>query len=61
MVGDRLRQDLDGDFAVQLVIAGFIDFAHAAFAQEAEDLVRAEFVAGGEEQANVFQCSRSGV
>ena len=44
--GDRLGQDLDGHVAVQALVAGAVDLAHAACAQRGEDLIRAETIAG---------------
>lgn len=40
--------DFDCDGAVETGVAGFVDFAHAAFAEFGEDIVGAELVAGGE-------------
>jgi len=40
--GERLGQELDGDVAVQVVVAGAIDLAHAPGAQLVEELVPAE-------------------
>ena len=37
-----LRQDLDGDGAVQTGIAGLVDLAHPARAEGGLDLIRAE-------------------
>ena len=42
IVGERRRQDLDGDVAVEPRIAGAIDLAHAARADGAEHLVRSK-------------------
>ena len=39
-------QDLDGDEAVQVGVAGLVDHAHAAFAELLEDLVVRERAAG---------------
>jgi hypothetical protein len=36
--------NFDGDVAIQLGIAGAVDFAHAAWAKGGEDFVGAEFV-----------------
>src|SRR5271170_5203834 len=47
-VGYALREDFDGDGAVQARIARAIHFAHAASAEERFNLVGAEFGAGGE-------------
>ena len=44
--GDMLREDLDGDGAVQAGVASFVDLTHAAFAEGGLDLVRAEGGAG---------------
>ena len=40
IVGDVLRQDLDGDESVQTRIAGFVDFSHAALTEQRNDFVR---------------------
>lgn len=40
--------ELDGDFAVEACVAGFVDNAHAAFADGGEDLVGADLVSGSE-------------
>ena len=40
--------DFDRDDPVQACIASLIHFAHAAGAERREDLIRAEFVTGGE-------------
>ena len=40
------RQDLDRDGAIEPGIEGFVDLAHAAGADQREDLVRTELVAG---------------
>ena len=37
IVGDRRQQDLDGDVAIELRIAGAIHRAHAAFTKCCED------------------------
>ena len=44
--GDMLGEDLDGDGAVQAGVAGFVYFAHAAFADLGGDGIRAEGGAG---------------
>ena len=39
-IGDlRRRQNLEGDDAVQLPVAGFVDHTHAAFAERLDDVV----------------------
>ena len=48
--GDMLREDFDGDGAVQAGVPGFVDLAHAAFPEQGGDVVRS--VRGG--------CRRSG-
>jgi len=48
IVGQRMREDFDGDVALQPGVARAVDFAHAACAQERNDLVGAEFCSGGE-------------
>jgi hypothetical protein len=40
--GDVLREDFDGDGAIQSGVSGFVDFAHATGTEVACDLVRAE-------------------
>ncbi len=46
-VGDLLRrQDLDGDEAVQVRVAGLVDHAHPALAELLEDLVVRDGSAG---------------
>src|SRR5207249_4769498 len=42
VAGERFGQDLDRDVAIQLVIAGAIDLAHAARAKRRDDLIRSE-------------------
>ena len=42
--GNRRVQDLDGDIAVEPRIAGAVDLAHPAGADEPDDLVRTETV-----------------
>ncbi len=42
------RQHLDGNFAVQALIAGTIDLAHTASAQRRDDLIRSKFCARSE-------------
>jgi hypothetical protein len=37
-----LREDFDGDGAIQSGVSGFVDFAHATGTEVACDLVRAE-------------------
>jgi hypothetical protein len=53
VVGDDVRrQHLDGDVAVQAAIARSIHLAHAAAANERDDLVCAETGTGSEGQVN---------
>jgi hypothetical protein len=47
VAGDIRWKHLEGDGAGQAVVAGAIDFAHAARAQKGNDLVRADPGAGG--------------
>ena len=47
IAGDFSWQDLDGDCAIEARVAGFVDLAHAARAERAEDFVRTESGAGG--------------
>ena len=42
-IGDELaRQHLDGDVASQARVVALVDFAHAADAEQADDLVRSD-------------------
>ena len=50
LAGRGPLQDLHRDFAMQLRIAGAVDLSHASGAQEADDLLAAETVAGREGQ-----------
>ena len=45
---ERLGQDLDGDIAIELRVAGSVHLAHAPFADLRGDFVNAEACAGGE-------------
>lgn len=40
---ETIRQNLDGDVALQPGVVGSVDFTHAAFAERAGDFVRSEF------------------
>src|SRR5687767_11419860 len=51
---DRLRQNLDGDVAIEPRIAGAIDLAHATRAKRAENFVATEPAAGGQGHAYFF-------
>ena len=44
--GEAVRQDLDRDVAIELRVARAIDLAHAAGANDRDDLVGAEAGAG---------------
>ena len=44
--GERFGEHFDGDVAAEFGVVGAVDFAHAAFAEKAEDGVRAEALAG---------------
>jgi len=46
--GDMLREDFDGDGAVQAGVPGFVDLAHAAFPEQGGDVVVPEAGAGGQ-------------
>ena len=48
IVGEGPGENFDGGVAVELGVAGAVDFAHAARAQGREDLVVAELVSWGE-------------
>ena len=50
VIGDRRREHLDGDRAIEPRVAGFVDLAHPACAKERDDFVRAEPRAGGQGQ-----------
>jgi len=45
-LGERRRQNLDRDVAIQFLIAGAIDLTHATRAEFGADLVTAKFGAG---------------
>ena len=47
IAGERCRQDLDGDFAFEVRVARAIHLAHAARAEQGDDLVGADARAGG--------------
>ena len=53
-----VREDLDGDFAVEPRIAGAIHLTHAACADEREHLIRAEARPGGQGHKNRGDCNR---
>ena len=53
------RQDLDRDVAVEPGVAGAIDLAHAARAERAEDLVRAEASRPGLSAIGYFRDGRA--
>ncbi len=61
IAGKGLGQDFEGDFAVQLCIAGPIHLAHAAGPKGGEDLVRAEAGANEEGQKGCSDYQRSRV
>jgi hypothetical protein len=44
VVGERVGQDLQGDVATELCVAGAIDLAHAARPERRDDFVRARRV-----------------
>src|SRR5262249_32091717 len=48
IAGERLREDLDRDSAVEARVARLVHLPHAARAERREDFVRAEAAAGGE-------------
>jgi hypothetical protein len=58
---EGLRQDLDRDVAAKLGIAGAVDLAHAAGAEESQQFVRAETGTGGERHGRprLFRLSRA--
>ena len=45
---ESLRQDLDGHLAFEARVAGAVDLAHAARAQQRDNFVRSEFRARGQ-------------
>ena len=46
--GDSRRQNFQGDLATEFAVAGAVDFAHAAYAEERIYFVDADFGAGDE-------------
>ena len=48
--GEQIRQDFDGDVAIELRVAGAVDLAHAALADQRDDFVDAETVASKQGQ-----------
>ena len=44
VIGERFRQNFDGDLALELGIPRTIDLAHATYAEDLEDLVVAELL-----------------
>ena len=50
VLSKRLGQDFQRDVAIQLRVAGAVDLAHAAAAEERQDLIRAEPRARGKGQ-----------
>ena len=51
VAGDVTREDVGGNRAIETGIAGFVDLAHAAGAERADDFIRTEPDAGGEGHA----------
>jgi hypothetical protein len=51
VVGERVGEDLEGDIAIELRVAGAQDLAHPAFANLRGDLVDTDSGAGSESQA----------
>jgi hypothetical protein len=49
---EGLRQDLQRDIAIELGVARAIDLAHAPFAEQGHDFVRADASAWGERHGN---------
>jgi hypothetical protein len=47
---DRLREHFDGDVAIEARIAGAVDFAHPAPAEQRNDFVRPEARTGRQSQ-----------
>ena len=50
VVRHHVRQDFEGDIAIQLCVAGAVDLAHPAFTDLRDDFVDAEAAARGEGQ-----------
>ena len=55
---DRVGKDLDGHAAAEPVVAGEVDLAHAARAEEREDAVAAQDRRGGIGHAGIFTWGR---
>ena len=53
VAGDFTREDFDGNRAIETSIVGFVDLAHAAGAQRADDFIRTEPNAGVEGHARL--------
>ena len=47
---EQIRKDLQGDFSIELRVAGAIDLAHATRAEERDDLVGTQTRAGSQRQ-----------
>ena len=46
--GEQIRKDLDGDVAIQFLVAGAIHLSHPAFAERGENLERPDSGSNGE-------------
>ena len=56
--GERVREDLERNIAIQLEIARAIDLAHPAGAEGGEDLVRTESRASGKSHLSLLAPTR---
>ena len=59
IVRRTVRQDLDGDVAIELRVAGAVDLAHAARADRRDDFVRAKPRSDGQRHEIVADSSDS--
>jgi hypothetical protein len=60
ILDERVRQDLDGDVAIEPCVAGTIDLAHAAGPEPADDVVATQLRRDGQHPA-AFYCASSAV
>ena len=59
IAGEGLGQDLQRDVAIEASVAGAVDFAHAAGAEERDDLVGADLGAGAKHAERSFVAAGS--
>jgi hypothetical protein len=52
--GERLRENLDGDGAIQTRVSGLVDLSHPPGVERAEDFVRTEAGAGRQRHEKVY-------